>query len=86
MLILATYLGLHYLFRDRKRRVTSLSMLRKRFGLRRRNSKLSDYSKDIRDLIAGWSPTEVHALWEEYEASIALKDLTVQVKTSSYFN
>ena len=29
--------------------------------------------------MSGWTVREITALWEEYEASAALKDLTVQV-------
>ena len=66
--------------RDKKRRLASLATLRKRLVLRRRrSSKSCDHARVIRDLLQDWTLREIASLAEEYEASAALKDLTVQV-------
>lgn len=59
--------------------MTSLATLRKKLIRRRRSSKSCDHARVIRELVSDWTVQEVTALWEEYEASAALKDLTVQV-------
>ncbi|RXG51806.1 BTB/POZ domain-containing protein 7 [Armadillidium vulgare] len=63
---------------EKKRRLAGLATLRKKLIRRRRSSKSCDHSRVIRELVSNWSVREVTALWEEYEASTALKDLTVQ--------
>ncbi|KAA0197169.1 hypothetical protein HAZT_HAZT010251 [Hyalella azteca] len=64
---------------DKKRRLASLATLRKKLVLcRRRSSKSCDHARIIRDLLQDWTLREIAALSEEYEASAALKDLSVQ--------
>ncbi|XP_066982557.1 BTB/POZ domain-containing protein 7 isoform X2 [Macrobrachium rosenbergii] len=63
---------------EKKKKLTSLATLRKRLIRRRRSSKSCDHARVIRELVSDWTVREVAALWEEYEASAALKDLTVQ--------
>ncbi|KAF2367455.1 BTB/POZ domain [Trinorchestia longiramus] len=66
---------------DKKRRLASLATLRKKLVLcRRRSSKSCDHARVIRDLLQDWTLREIAALSEEYEASAALKDLSVQPK------
>lgn len=65
--------------REKKRKLTSLATLRKRLIRRRRSSKSCDHTRVVRELVADWAVGEVAALYQEYEASAALKDLTVQV-------
>ena len=70
----------HHPHRDKKRRLASLATLRKKLVLRRRrSSKSCDNARVIRDLLQDWTLREIAALSEEYEASAALKDLSVQV-------
>ncbi|XP_045110710.1 BTB/POZ domain-containing protein 7-like isoform X1 [Portunus trituberculatus] len=63
---------------EKKKRLTTLATLRKRLIRRRRSSKSCDHARVIRELVSDWMVREVAALYEEYEASAALKDLTVQ--------
>ncbi|XP_076037996.1 BTB/POZ domain-containing protein 7 isoform X2 [Oratosquilla oratoria] len=63
---------------EKKKKLASFATLRKKLIRRRRSSKCCDHARVIRDLVQDWSVREVTALWEEYEASAALKDLTVQ--------
>ncbi|KAG0723569.1 BTB/POZ domain-containing protein 7 [Chionoecetes opilio] len=70
----------------KKRHLTTLATLRKRLIRRRRSSKsCHDHARVIRDLTQDWAIREVAALYEEYEASNALKDLTVQVRKVFFF-
>ncbi|KAK4315569.1 hypothetical protein Pmani_013210 [Petrolisthes manimaculis] len=64
--------------REKKRKLTSLATLRKKLIRRRRSSKSCDHTRVVRELVADWAVGEVAALYQEYEASAALKDLTVQ--------
>uniref|UniRef100_A0A8D9ACE9 BTB/POZ domain-containing protein 7 n=1 Tax=Cacopsylla melanoneura TaxID=428564 RepID=A0A8D9ACE9_9HEMI len=67
--------------RDRKKlKMTGFATLRKKLIRKRRSSKASDHGRVIRELIADWTPLEVSALLEEYEALQALKDLSVQAE------
>ncbi|XP_042235708.1 BTB/POZ domain-containing protein 7-like isoform X3 [Homarus americanus] len=63
---------------EKKKKLTSLATLRKKLIRRRRSSKSCDHARVIRELVSDWTVREVTALYEEYEASAALKDLTVQ--------
>ncbi|XP_053638043.1 BTB/POZ domain-containing protein 7 isoform X3 [Cherax quadricarinatus] len=63
---------------EKKKKLTSLATLRKKLIRRRRSSKSCDHARVIRELVSDWMVREVTALYEEYEASAALKDLTVQ--------
>lgn len=67
--------------RDRKKlKMTGFATLRKKLIRKRRSSKASDHGRVIRELISEWTPLEVSALLEEYEALQALKDLSVQAE------
>ena len=58
--------------------MTGFATLRRKLIRRRRTSKSYDHGKIIREFVADWSPLELNALVEEYEATAALKDLSVQ--------
>lgn len=45
-----------------------------------RSSKACDHGRILRELVSDWSPLEISALLEEYEALQALKDLCVQAE------
>ncbi|KAJ8981490.1 hypothetical protein NQ317_007016 [Molorchus minor] len=66
--------------RERKKKVTGFATLKKKFIRRRRSSKACDHGRMLRELVADWSPLEIGALLEEYEALAALKDLCVQAE------
>ncbi|CAG9759562.1 unnamed protein product [Ceutorhynchus assimilis] len=66
--------------REKKKRVTGFATLKKKFIRRRRSSKACDHGRILRELVSDWSPLEVAALLEEYEALQALKDLCVQAE------
>ncbi|XP_030748501.1 BTB/POZ domain-containing protein 7 isoform X2 [Sitophilus oryzae] len=66
--------------REKKKRVTGFATLKKKFIRRRRSSKACDHGRVLRELVSDWSPLEVAALLEEYEALAALKDLCVQAE------
>lgn len=60
--------------------MTGFATLKKKFIRRRRSSKACDHGRMLRELVSDWSPLEVAALLEEYEALAALKDLCVQAE------
>ncbi|CAG9855347.1 unnamed protein product [Phyllotreta striolata] len=66
--------------RDRKKKTTGFATLKRKLIRRRRSSKVCDHGKMLRELVSDWSPLEVAALLEEYEALAALKDLCVQAE------
>ncbi|KAK0161755.1 hypothetical protein PV327_008171 [Microctonus hyperodae] len=66
--------------REKKKKGTGFTTLRKKFIRRRRSSKACDHGRVIRELVSTWSPLEASALLEEYEALAALKDLHVQAE------
>ncbi|XP_026463303.1 BTB/POZ domain-containing protein 7 isoform X2 [Ctenocephalides felis] len=66
--------------RERKKKVNGFATLRKKFIRRRRSSKTCDHGRVLRELVSDWTPLEVGALLEEYEALAALKDLSVQAE------
>ncbi|XP_018335023.1 BTB/POZ domain-containing protein 7 isoform X2 [Agrilus planipennis] len=68
------------MIRERKKKIAGLSTLKKKFIKRRRSSKACDHGRMIRELVSDWTPLEVTALLEEYEALAALKDLCVQAE------
>lgn len=68
------------IIRERKKKMTGFATLRKKFIRRRRSSKACDHGRMLRELVADWSPLEIAALLEEYEALAALKDLSVQAE------
>lgn len=65
---------------QRRKKVTGFATLRKKFIRRRRSSKACDHGRILRDFVSEWTPNEVAALVEEYEALAALKDLSVQAE------
>lgn len=65
---------------QRRKKVTGFATLRKKFIRRRRSSKACDHGRILREFVSDWSPNEVAALVEEYEALAALKDLSVQAE------
>lgn len=65
---------------ERKKKMTGFATLRKKFIRRRRSSKTCDHGRMLRELVSDWSPLEIAALLEEYEALAALKDLSVQAE------
>ncbi|KZS20813.1 BTB/POZ domain-containing protein 7 [Daphnia magna] len=64
--------------REKKKKMTGFATLRRKLIRRRRTSKSYDHGKVIREFVADWSPLELNTLVEEYEATAALKDLSVQ--------
>lgn len=58
--------------------MTGFATLRRKLIRRRRTSKSYDHGKVIREFVSDWSPLELNTLVEEYEATAALKDLSVQ--------
>lgn len=70
----------NYVREARRKKVTGFATLRKKFIRRRRSSKACDHGRVFREFLSDWSPIEVAALLEEYEALAALKDLSVQAE------
>lgn len=66
--------------RERRKKVTGFATLRKKLIRRRRSSKTCDHGRVLREFVSCWTPTELFALLEEYEALAALKDLSVQAE------
>ena len=58
--------------------MTGFATLRRKLIRRRRTSKSFDHGKVMREFVADWSCSELGTLVEEYEATAALKDLSVQ--------
>ena len=58
--------------------MTGFATLRRKLIRRRRTSKSFDHGKAMRELVADWTAAELAALVDEYEATAALKDLSVQ--------
>ncbi len=63
--------------RDKKKKSSKLATLRKKLIRARRHSKSFDHSRAIRELTSSWTIRELNALVEEYEATIALKELAI---------
>ncbi|XP_074662377.1 BTB/POZ domain-containing protein 7-like [Tubulanus polymorphus] len=63
--------------REKKKKTSKFATLRKKLNRVRRHSRSYDHAKAIREFTSNWSIRELHALVEEYEASIALKELTI---------
>ncbi|CAL4124520.1 unnamed protein product, partial [Meganyctiphanes norvegica] len=74
----AFFQAIPHVCREKKKKLTSLATLRKKLIRRRRSSKSCDHARVLREMVQDWTDRDVSALWEEYEASAALKDLTVQ--------
>lgn len=74
----STAVGPH--FREqRRKRVTGFATLKRKFIRRRRSSKACDHARILRDFVSDWTPLELAALCEEYEALAALRDLSVSI-------
>jgi len=62
---------------DKKKKSSKLSTLKKKLSRVSRHNRCADYSKALRELTSTWSVRELHSLADEYEASAALKELTI---------
>ncbi|KAL7742620.1 hypothetical protein ACLKA6_013952 [Drosophila palustris] len=74
------YSGIHYHRDQRRKRVTGFATLKRKFIRRRRSSKACDHARVLRDFVCDWTPLELAALCEEFEALAALRDLSVQAE------
>ena len=63
--------------RDKKKKTSKFATLRKKLIRSKRHSRSFDYGKLLRELTSSWSIRELNALVEEFEASLALKELTI---------
>ncbi|XP_061173068.1 BTB/POZ domain-containing protein 7-like [Saccostrea echinata] len=63
--------------REKKKKTSKLTTLRKRLIRSRRHSRSMDYGKALREMIATWSIRELKALIQEYEVLVALKELAM---------
>lgn len=74
-------------FREqRRKRVTGFATFKRKFIRRRRSSKACDHARVLRDFVSDWTPLELAALCEEYEALAALRDLSVNGLYFNYIN
>lgn len=62
----------------KKKKMTGFATLRRKLIRRRRTSKSFDHGKVMREFVSDWSAADLAALVDEYEATAALKDLSVQ--------
>lgn len=69
--------GVPHFREQRRKRVTGFATLKRKFIRRRRSSKACDHARVLRDFVSDWTPLELAALCEEYEALAALRDLSV---------
>ena len=60
-----------------KKKVSKFATLKKKLTRARRPNRNHDYGKVMRDLTVNWTIRELHSLIDEYEAAVALKELTV---------
>ncbi|XP_036337352.1 BTB/POZ domain-containing protein 7-like [Rhagoletis pomonella] len=72
--------GVPHFREQRRKRVTGFATLKRKFIRRRRSSKACDHARVLRDFVSDWTPLELAALCEEYEALAALRDLSVQAE------
>lgn len=73
----AAGVGVPHFREQRRKRVTGFATLKRKFIRRRRSSKACDHARVLRDFVSDWTPLELAALCEEYEALAALRDLSV---------
>ena len=66
-----------HLSREKKKKTSKFTTLRKKLARARRHSRSFDYGKAVRELTSTWSIRELNALVEEYESSAALKELAL---------
>lgn len=78
------YSGIHYHRDQRRKRVTGFATLKRKFIRRRRSSKACDHARVLRDFVCDWTPLELAALCEEFEALAALRDLSVSKQFISF--
>lgn len=62
--------------REKKKKASKFATLRKKLSRNRRHSRNYDYGKALRELTSTWTTRELHSLCDEYDALLALKDLT----------
>ncbi|KAM5129972.1 BTB/POZ domain-containing protein 7 [Mantella aurantiaca] len=67
---------------DKKKKTSGLATLKKKFIKRRKTSRSADHAKQMRELVSGWDVRDVNALVEEYEGTVALKELSLQANLS----
>ena len=63
--------------REKKKKSSKFATLRKKLTRVRRHSRNLDHGKVIRELLSQWSIQDVTSLVQEYEATAALKELTL---------
>ncbi|XP_039962442.1 BTB/POZ domain-containing protein 7 [Bactrocera tryoni] len=80
LLMGAAGVGVPHFREQRRKRVTGFATLKRKFIRRRRSSKACDHARVLRDFVSDWTPLELAALCEEYEALAALRDLSVQAE------
>lgn len=61
--------------KEKKRKTSKFTTLRKKLTRVRRHSRSHDYSKIMRDMLSSWLVQDVMVLVQEYEATAALKEL-----------
>lgn len=66
--------------RERRKKMTGFTTLKKKLISRRRRSSKHDHGRILREFVSNWSPAELFSLLEEYEALSALKDLSMQAE------
>lgn len=73
--------GEHVMMREKKKK-SKFATFRKKLTRAKRHSRSFDHGKCIRELTSSWTIRELSALVEEYEASIALKELVINASLS----
>ena len=63
--------------KEKKKKASKFATFRKKLIRVRRHSKSLDYGRALRELISSWSVRDLSALVHEYEALIAMKELTI---------
>lgn len=63
-----------------KKKKSKLATLKKKLSSRvhRRQNKQQDQARALREVLGAWSPRDLHALVRDYEAGLALRELTYQ--------
>lgn len=68
--------------KDKKKKASKFSTLRKKLIKVRRHSRSCDYGRALREHVSSWSTRDVSALIQEYEALIALKELAISTNVA----
>ncbi|XP_023657968.2 BTB/POZ domain-containing protein 7 [Paramormyrops kingsleyae] len=63
---------------DKKKRSSGLATLKRRLIRRRKSGRAADHARHMRELLSGWDVRDANALVEEYEGTMALKELSLQ--------